>query len=136
MMRMDTDIECYSSKHLLLCLTLAVPTLIIWVITLPAIALVLLFKNIKKGDGNKIKQYMLILYQGLRQDRFYWEFVNTLRKVLILISLSLSLTLKVLVSIIILIISARIQLRLKPYRKSQNNDVELFAIAAGVITIL
>ena len=136
MMRMDTDIECYSSKHLLLCLALAVPTLIIWVITLPVIALVLLFKNIKKGEGNKIKQYTLILYQGLKHDRFYWEFVNTLRKVLLLMSLSLPFTLKVLVSIIILIISARLQLRLKPYRKSQNNDVELFAIAAGVITML
>ena len=79
---------------------------------------------------------MLILYQGLEQNRFYWEFVNTLRKVLLLMSLSLSPTLKVLVAISILIVSARIQIKLKPYRKHQNNEVELLAIVAGVITML
>ena len=105
-------------------------------IALPVIALVLLFKNIKKDGDNKIKQYMLILYQGLKQDRFYWEFVNTLRKVLLLMSLSLSLTLKMLAAISILIVSARIQIKLKPYRQHQNNEVELLAIIAGIITML
>ena len=105
-------------------------------IALPVIALVLLFKNIKKDEDNKIKQYMLILYQGLKQNRFYWEFINTLRKVLLLMSLSLSLTLKVLSSITILIVSARIQIRLRPYKRNENNTVELLAIAAGTITML
>jgi len=53
---------------------------------MPGFALYLLFKNIKKEENNAVKSYFLILYQGLNPERFYWEFVNTLRKVMILIT--------------------------------------------------
>ena len=58
----------------------------------PIFALILLARNIKKGEHNKVKQYMLILYQGLKHEKYYWEFVNSLRKVLILMSFSLLIT--------------------------------------------
>jgi len=67
------------------CALLGAPILIIWVISLPVIALILLKKNIHKEGDNKVQQYFLILYQGLKIKHFYWEFVNSLRKVLILI---------------------------------------------------
>ena len=60
------------------------PMLIVWVIGMPLIALIILFKNRHNLEDWKIKKYMLILYQGLRKETFYWEFVNTLRKFVIL----------------------------------------------------
>ena len=36
----------------------------------------------------------------------------------------------------VLVITGRIQLRLKPYKEESNNEVEILAITAGVITIL
>ena len=115
------------------------PILAIWVTFTPIFALILLAKNINKNEDNKIKQYMLILYQGLKPNRYYWEFVNTLRKVLILMSFALlvivSLAYKILISLMILLFTFRIQVRLKPYKNDNYNNIEILAIFAGSITL-
>jgi len=102
---------------------------------MPLITLVLLFRNIKKKES-KITQYFLILYQGLKPDKFYWEFVNTLRKSLVLASLLLPNNIKLIASALILFSTGRIQMALKPYKNNENNKVEFLAILAGVFTIL
>jgi hypothetical protein len=136
MMRLDTDIECYSGEHVLYCTTIGLPILLIWVTALPIIALMLLCKYIKSKEDNLVKQYFLILYQGLKQDKFYWEFANTLRKVLILVTFMLSSNLKLLLSMVIVSITGRVQIYLKPYRDEQNNEVEILALVAGMITMI
>ena len=102
---------------------------------MPIIAFILLWKNIKKSS-NKVKQYMLILYQGLKLDKFYWEFVNTIRKVIILSSFALTPVLRILVSAAVLIFTIRLQKRLRPYKNEENNTVELYALVAGTITLM
>ena len=83
---------------------------------------------------------MLILYQGLKPNRYYWEFVNSLRKVLILISFSLLITsspiYRIMVAIIILLATFRIQLHLHPYRNENYNNIEILALLTGSLTIL
>ena len=82
---------------------------------------------------------MLILYQGLKQKRYYWEFVNTLRKVLILMSFSLLITLapfyRLIVAVIILWVTFRIELHLSPYKEERNTNIEILAILAGTLTL-
>ena len=121
------------------CFVIGFPILVIWVIFIPIFALILLTIYIKKDGDNKVKQYMLILYQGLKPDRYYWEFVNSLRKVLILMSFSLFVTFpivyKIMIAIIILFITFRIQLYLNPYKKKEYNSIEILALLAGTITI-
>ena len=112
------------------------PIAIIWVIACPAIALVLLYRNIKKGPDNKVNQYLLILYQGLKPQRFYWEFVNTLRKVLLVIIIFFPDTIKVLFSAFVIFLTARIQISIKPYKDQDNNKIELLAMVAGLVTLL
>jgi len=36
----------------------------------------------------------------------------------------------------VLIVTARVQHRIKPYKNSKNNQVEILAITAGIVTIL
>ena len=83
---------------------------------------------------------MLILYQGLKPDRYYWEFVNSLRKVLLLMSFSLLITYRpayrIIVGVIILIITFRVQVRLNPYKKNEYNNNEILALLTGSLTIL
>ena len=83
--------------------------------------------------------YMLMLYQGYRPKVFYWEFVNTFRKVLILcwsIFLSTETAIyRILLSILVLIIILRIQLKLKPYKVEENNNLEQNMITAGAMTL-
>lgn len=59
--------------------------LAIWVVGLPLLALGIITKNRKHLEEGKVKKYFLILYQGLKPKAYYWEFVNTFRKFLILI---------------------------------------------------
>jgi CDP-diglyceride synthetase len=104
----------------------------------PLIAFILLWKNIKKdkkGD-NKVKQYLLILYQGLKPTKFYWEFVNTLRKVLLLFILMLSDILKVMFSVLILYSTIRLQLYLKPYQNDEYNKIEILSLISGLVIVL
>ena len=82
---------------------------------------------------------MLILYQGLKQNRYYWEFINSLRKVLILMLFSLFITFapfyRLMAAIIVLWITFRIQIYLSPYKEDRNNDIEILALLAGTLTL-
>ena len=83
---------------------------------------------------------MLILYQGLKSDRYYWEFVNSLRKVLILMSFSLLITYKpayrIMIAVVILLATFRLQISLSPYKNSEYNNIEILALLTGSLTIL
>ena len=82
---------------------------------------------------------MLILYQGLKQNRYYWEFINSLRKVLILMSFSLLITFapfyRLLGAIVVLWVTFRLQIYLSPYKENRNNNIEILAILAGTLTL-
>ena len=138
--RIYTEMDCFNSEHISWCFILGFPILVIWVAFTPIFALILLAVNIKKGDNSKVKQYMLILYQGLKPDRYYWEFVNTLRKVLILMSFSLLITYnpayRIMTAVIILLITFRVQTYLNPYKKTEYNNIEILALLAGSLTLL
>ena len=113
--------------------------MIIWVIAPPLFAFFILLKNRNQLEEDHMKNYYLILYQGLRREVFYWEFINTIRKILI-ISLStvfsiLSLEYKILLGIILLIIIVRIQIRKDPYKFKVNNQIEVMSIIAGMLIL-
>ena len=135
----DTKMDCLSSEHILWCFVIGFPILVIWVTITPIIGLILLSRNIKKDDDNRIKQFMLVLYQGLKSQRFYWEFVNTLRKVLILMSYALLITLppayRILVAVIILMLTLRIQVILSPYKDHDNNNAEILQLLAWTMVL-
>ena len=136
--RIFTSMEWYSYDHIKWWVLIGLPILIIWVILTPTIALVLLFKYYNRGE-NSIKRYFIILYQGLKSNRFYWEFVNSLRKVIILMSFSLLITYppiyKIMIALIVLVVTTRLQINLNPYKDPKNNEIELFAISSGGITL-
>ena len=114
----DTNIVWFSTTHLKWCFLVSLPILILWVCASPITALVLMvkYKNFKNGEGKGNIRIFLILEQGLKPDKFYWEFVNTLRKVLILFSLLFNKSVAITFSLFTLIISARLQVYLKPYK--------------------
>ena len=134
--RIDSDVTCYSMEHLKWCLLLGLPILIIWVVGMPVIALVLMYKNIRKEGDNKIREYFLILNQGLKEKNFYWEFVNSLRKVWILVSFLFPFNYQILFSTSLLIITWRLQSYLKPYKSKEKNEIEMLGINVGIVTLL
>ena len=83
-MRMHMDFKCYSVDHLKWILIVGLPSIVTWVIAGPVVAFIILYKNRDHLENENIKQYYLILYQGLTRKVYYWEFVNTIRKVMLI----------------------------------------------------
>ena len=86
-----------------------------------------------------MQKYLLVIYQGLKYNRFYWELINTTRKI-ILLSLPVflsteSLNYKVLSTTIVMIAMLRIQQKLEPYKAEENNSLEYNEIMTGCLTI-
>ena len=133
--RIDSDIKCYSGEHLKWWVLLGLPILAIWVVGMPVFALITMHKNIRKKGDNKIKEYFLILNQGLREKHFYWEFVNSLRKVLILLSFVFPTNFQIVFSTSLLIVTWRIQNYLQPYKNKEKNGIEMFGINVGIVTL-
>ena len=80
----DVNILWYSMEHILWWCALGVPSILIWSIGIPLFAFSLLFKHRHNLEDTEIKTYYLMIYQGLRPEKFYWEFINTIKKLLIL----------------------------------------------------
>ena len=106
---------------------------------MPVAAFMTLYKYRKSLDKEIMKNYYLILYQGLRKGVFYWEMVNTVRKVLILafntILSILPIFFRIILCIVVMIAILRIQMHLNPYTLNYNNDIEMKAIMAGILTL-
>lgn len=116
-----------------------VPPIVIWTITCPLIAFIYLYRNRKNLDSPKVQSYFLILYQGLRQKVYYWEFVNTVRKIMMVainvFMSTLPLTNAALSAVVFLMILIRIQIYLQPYKINLNNELEIEASIAGTTTL-
>ena len=120
--------------------TIGLPSIIIWVIGAPVAAFIILYRNRDHLEQDHVKQYYLILYQGLTKKVYYWEFANTLRKVIIIginsVLSFVSIIYKIMLSIILLLIVFRLQHWLELYNLRSNNEVEIKAILAGMSVLL
>lgn len=100
---------------------------------------IFLVKNRKKLDSPKVQSYFLILYQGLRPQAYYWEFVNTIRKIfMVAINVFMStlpITYAALTAVLVLVSIIRVQVSLQPYKSSINNELEIEASIAGTVTL-
>ena len=96
------------------------PMIIVYVIGAPLAALIVLYKSRKNLDNPNVVKYILLLYQGLKHEVFYWELVNTWRK-LILLWLYVFIPdnyniMKALIGVFILFVWSIAQYRLKPFK--------------------
>ena len=138
-MRTNMDYGCYSAEHIKWIGIVGIPSLIIWVIASPVLAFVILYKSRNRLEDESVKKYYLILYQGLTRKVFYWEFVNTIRKVIIIgfntILSVISINYRLFLCVVLLVIVERLQKRLKPYKLKENNTTEIKAIVAGATVL-
>ena len=94
--------------------------LIVYVIGSPLFAFLVLFRYRKCLDKPEIIKYFLLLHQGLRHERYYWELINTLRKCTLLglqvfVPDSFKIV-KALVGVLVLFLWALMQARLNPFK--------------------
>ena len=135
----DLDIIWYSPQHIFWWFMLSLPILVVWVFGTQFLILVYLFKNRKKLNSVSVKQYFHVIYIGYREEWFYWEFVNILKK-FILIALNVFLSqvpkaYKGMIAITTIIMLIRLQRFLKPYKLKVNNEVENSSMVAIGFTL-
>jgi len=74
---------------------------------------------------------MIVLYQGLKDDKFYWELLNIVKKIIFVaanVFLSTFGTFyKGVVGVILLIYFTRLQIWLSPFKSEFNNECELMS---------
>ena len=137
--RIDLNIDWYSGEHILWCLFIAFPMIIFWVIGCPTFVLFVLIRNRENLDEPKVQRYFIVLYQGLKKDKFYWEFVNTLRKVLIVwVNVFLAQYdsfYKGILAVVLIIILFRVQLVLMPYKDEEVNECEYLSFLSSAMTL-
>ena len=79
------------------------------------------------------------MYQGLKKNRIYWEFVNVLRKVFILLINAFIPSdmwfMRILVAITFMIVFLRAQGYLRPYKKDLHTELEQREIYSAIITL-
>ena len=130
----DLDIVWYSAEHILWWFMLSMPILVVWVFGTQFLILLYLIKHRRRLNSTAVKKYFHIIYIGYRDERFYWEFVNTLKK-FIIISLNVFLSqvsksYKGMAAIITLLVLIRLQMYLKPYKLKVNNEIENSSMVA------
>jgi hypothetical protein len=94
--------------------------IIIYVVGCPAVAFIILYKSRNHLKDPVIIRYIILLYQGLKHEVYYWELVNTFRKVLLLsFHVFIPDTLRVmkaLFGVLIMFVISLIQARIKPFK--------------------
>jgi hypothetical protein len=94
--------------------------IIIYVVGFPMVTFIILYKSRNHLTNPTVVRYIILLYQGLKQEVYYWELVNTFRKVLLLsfhvfIPDTLRI-MKALFGVLAMFIISLIQARIKPFK--------------------
>ena len=113
--------------------------IIIYVIGFPFIVFWILYKNRKKLNNPEVLRHYLLLYQGVRHEKYYWELVNTFRKILLLIlHVFISDKLRIIKALMgssILFITSIVQAREKPYKIKIITSLEHREMISSMLTL-
>jgi len=77
----DLEIVCYQGQHFFWSMAVALPSLIVWGLGIPAFGFMLLFKERKRLNSVQARQKFGFLFRGYKQRFYYWEIVIMYRKV-------------------------------------------------------
>jgi hypothetical protein len=76
----DPEKPCWTGQHLLMFWAVCLPQFFVYVLGMPLLALVVLYKNRHRLENARTKYRWGVLFVGLRPERYYWDFVVCLRK--------------------------------------------------------
>ncbi|CAG9320644.1 unnamed protein product [Blepharisma stoltei] len=80
----NLDIKCWNDDHYFYAVTIALPGIIVWSIGIPACVFLFLRKRKFKLHRLDTKLKFGFLYNGYRESTYYWEFIITIRKLMII----------------------------------------------------
>jgi len=134
----NLTVKCWEGSHTTVALTLALPSLVLWVFGLPALTLLYLATR-KDLDSIDVKLKVGFIINGYRKQRYFWEFVILYRKVLVVcFSVFLSnegTEVQALILITLLFAIFILQKKSSPFFTNSLNALEERAILVSAVTI-
>ena len=124
----DVQVKCWVGEHMRLSFLIGLPLFFVMVLGIPVAALVFLIRRRKQLGEAAFQSRWQKLYNGLKNEVFYWEFVNVGRKVT-LVGINIFLQtekeiFKAMVGLLFLCILYRIEFKILPYRSPLLNYLE------------
>ena len=141
LLEIDMSQQCWTGDHLMYVLTVSLPSLIIWGIGMPALAIIMLRRYYVANSLFEVRTLSIygFLYNGYRFSTYYWEIIILYRKcliVFILVFLGLvSIQVQALVALLIMMVSLGFHMKRLPFDKPNLNMLESQSIIAASITI-
>ena len=119
----DLQVRCWDSEHSRFAFGIGIPMLVVWGLGLPIAGFIALYWNRNRLFHQDVLGRFRMMYQGLSPQYYYWEFINIIRKVLLLVintfmissgnmlqvKISLDLSLQALIAVLILVLALRLQ---------------------------
>lgn len=136
----DYSIECWEGDHYFIAIYVAVPGICLWCIMFPAAIYVKMYSVRHKMGKLDVKIVYGFLYNGYKQNYWFWELIQLYRKMLIRgISIALasfSQTTQGLSALFVLNVMTMLQLACSPYEKKAVNRLELCSLLTTTFTML
>ena len=129
--------ECWVGTHLILSSTLTVPLLLFWMIIFPGIFLVYMIRKKNQLNDEFVYQVTKFFQTGFKHKFFYWEFINMLRKfIIILLTTFLRDNQQVVIYILIPVMAFFffLQVYTLPFEFSRHNRLEMISLNSAFIT--
>eukprot|EP00898_Chlorokybus_atmophyticus_P006361 jgi/Chlat1/6726/Chrsp50S09098 len=123
--------ECYTGTHLAMVLAVGIPSMLIFSLGLPMGAYLMLWRRrMQLGSEHTVKYYGF-LYTGYKRSMFFWEFIVTLEKlVLILIAVflgGLGTQQQVLMALAVAVMCMVLNVHAIPYSSPKLNNLQTLA---------
>jgi hypothetical protein len=136
----NLEIECWTEEHTFYALFIALPSIAVWGIGVPAICLVFLIQRFRSRLKEiTVKVRFGFLYNGYEEHTFYWEFVIMYRKIMIIACSvflgTISIPVQALTCFLVLIVALHLQNQIQPFDRYELNQMEIRAIIVATVTI-
>ena len=134
----DLEVPCYEAIHLAYVFGVAVPSLLVYALGIPSLAVFLLYRMKKKQklfqsrDISYTASVYQFLYGGYRLEAYYWEAIIMFRKVslnLVLVVMAPSPPLaQALTVLYVLLLFLAFHVKKKPYSNDKLNFIEMYSL--------
>ncbi|CAI2382696.1 unnamed protein product [Moneuplotes crassus] len=149
-LKQNTNIQCWTGRHIFWIIFVGVPIFIIWIFGVPITILLTLRRREKYLDEEKNLRTLGFWYIGLKRkthetednhyekNAYYWEFLMEFRKTLLItinsIGSAIHLRHRALLMLIVLYLTCVLVSKIKPYRKEYLNKVHYIADFVALVT--
>ncbi|EAR88968.2 transmembrane protein, putative (macronuclear) [Tetrahymena thermophila SB210] len=134
----NINYTCNSDQYNFYSMSLVFPFLISWVIVIPFILLVHIYRNRSKLDSLFTNMKFGFLYREYKSNVYYWEFIKIAQKLSIILALNFyyqNVVIKGLLVILIITAYGIISNKLKPYKEDEQNYIDSLSTKVCALTI-